>query len=136
VSVGGTVLASDNTTESEVVTSTHGPGMDMMAPSEHIITLHGASGYQYIQGTSFSSPEAAAVAGLIWSKNPKLTNIEVRSILASTCKHLSLPGFGPFEANGRIDAADALNYIGGAAIKITSLHTNDGFHLGDNILIL
>jgi hypothetical protein len=135
VSVGGTILASDNVSESEVVTSTHGHGMDLMAPSEHIITLFGSASYQFIQGTSFSSPEAAAVAGLILSHNPKLSNLEIRSILETTCTNLDPFGYGAFEANGRIDAFKALTYPGSAAIKITTPNTNDGFHVGDSVKI-
>ncbi len=136
VSVGGTVLATDNVSESEWAQSTHGVGMDLIAPAVQIYTLFGANDYQAISGTSFSSPEAAAVAGLVWSNNPNLSAIEVRSIIESTCNHLSIPGFGPFEANGRIDAFAAVSYKGSAAIKITSPHTNDGFHVGDKITIM
>ncbi len=135
VSVGATVLATDNISESEYNLSNHGVGMDILAPGVQIYTLFGSDGYQAISGTSFSSPEAAAVAGLILSHNPKLTNTEVRSIMESTSEHLSLKGIGPFEANGRINAFAAVNYKGSAAIKITSPHTNDGFHIGDVITI-
>ncbi|MFI5263849.1 MAG: S8 family serine peptidase, partial [Candidatus Kapaibacterium sp.] len=136
VSVGGTVLATDNVSESQWSQSTHGSGMDLIAPAVQIYTLFGANSYQSISGTSFSSPEAAAVAGLIWSNNPKLSNMEVRSILESTCKDFNPSGFGPFDGNGRIDAFAAVNYPGSAAIKITSPHTNDGFHVGDKIAII
>ncbi len=135
VSVGATVLATDNKTESEVTTSNHSVGMDILAPGVQIATLFRANKYQFISGTSFSSPEAAAVAGLILSHNPKLSNIEVRSILESTTKNLNPLGIGAFQANGRIDAFAAVNYIGSAAIKIISPHTNDGFHVGDKIMI-
>ncbi len=136
VSVGGTVLATDNRTESQWAQSTHGVGMDLTAPAVQIYTLFGADSYQAISGTSFSSPEAAAVAGLILSNNPKLSNIEVRSILESTCKHINLTNLGPFDANGRIDAFAAVSYKGSAAVKITSPHTNDGFHVGDSIAVI
>lgn len=135
VSVGATVLATDNTTESEVATSNHSVGMDILAPGVLIYTLFGANDYQAISGTSFSSPEAAAIAGLILSHNPKLSNIEVRSILESTTKNLNPLGIGPFQGNGRIDAFAAVSYQGSAAMKITSPHSNDGFHVGDKIVI-
>ncbi|MDP4229496.1 MAG: S8 family serine peptidase, partial [Bacteroidota bacterium] len=136
VSVGGTVLATDNTTESQWSQSTHGAGMDLIAPAVQIYTLYRGNDYQAISGTSFSSPEAAAVAGLLLSKNSKLTNIELRSILESTCRNLNPTGVGPFEGNGRIDAFAALTYPGNAAIKITAPGTNDGYRVGDTVAII
>src|SRR5258708_36716693 len=97
--------------------------------------LFGANGYQLISGRSFRSTEAAAIDGLIWSKNPKLSNIEVRSILESTCKGMNSSGLGFFDGNGRVDASAAVNYQGSAEIKIISPHTNDGFAVGSKITV-
>ncbi|MEI8134963.1 MAG: S8 family serine peptidase [bacterium] len=136
ISVGGSVLASDNVSESEVSTSTHGSGMDIIAPSEHIMTLSGANGYKFIQGTSFSSPAAAAVAGLMLAHDPSLTGTEIRSILESTAKNLDPLGYGPYEGNGRIDALAALKYIGSSAIKIESPNQNRAFHVGAKVVVI
>jgi hypothetical protein len=133
VSVGGTT----NSPSEDLVWSRtqFGEGMDLLAPAENIQTTWPGGSYQVLAGTSFSSPIAAAVAGLLWSARPTLTPIELRSILSSATHDVSYPGYDHVAANGRIDALATLNYKGTAAIKITSPHTDDGFHIGDTIRI-
>ena len=41
-------------------------------------------GYASVSGTSFSSPYLAGLAGLIASRNPTLTNVEIRAILENS----------------------------------------------------
>jgi subtilisin family serine protease len=133
VSVGATALFESN----EIVWqfTTFSEGMDMLAPGDSIWTTNRGNGYTYVSGTSFSAPFAAATAGLLWSKRPSLSAIEVRSILASTTQDMGAAGYDHFAANGRVDAERAVNYPGSAAIKITSPRTNDGFHVGDTIIV-
>jgi len=110
-------------------------GMDLVAPGDNIETLQPKNGYASLQGTSLSSPIAAAVAALLWSARPTLTNVQVRSILLSSTHDVSYPGYDHLAANGRVDALAALTYQSSALIKMTSPHTDDGFHVGDTIAI-
>lgn len=51
------------------------------APGSTIYTTNRGGGYGAWNGTSFSSPIVAGLAGLIWSVNPVLSNAEVVKIL-------------------------------------------------------
>lgn len=70
--------------------SNYGPQLDIMAPGTRIPTTSinypiGGTTYNYsFQGTSAACPHVAAVAALVLSANPNLTNIEVNDIIEST----------------------------------------------------
>lgn len=46
----------------------------------------------FMSGTSQASPHVSALAGLIWSVNPNLTNVQVTNIITSTAVDLGAPG--------------------------------------------
>lgn len=50
-------------------------------------------GFKPFYGTSAAAPAAAAIAALVWSKNPSLTNVQVRKILESSCLDIEGPGY-------------------------------------------
>lgn len=115
--------------------TTTGEGMDIVAPGADITTTTTDGGYISVSGTSFSAPAAAAVAGLVLSKNPKLSPREARSILAATTDDLFPYGYDHDHANGRINARAAMEFAGSASMKMTSPSTNEGFLIGDTIEI-
>jgi hypothetical protein len=135
VSIGATTVNEDGKGDFIYSFNTHGQGMDLVAPGGSIYTTDLDGEYQVISGTSFSSPTAAAVAGLLLSKDKSLTPRSLRTILAATTHDISPTGYDNLSANGRVDAFAAVSYNGSAALKITSPHTNDGFHPGDTIFI-
>jgi hypothetical protein len=57
-----------------------------------------------VSGTSFSSPIAAAVAGLVLGTNPSLTNAQVEQILKENGDDLGTAGFDPYFGYGRVNA--------------------------------
>lgn len=63
-------------------------------------------------GTSAASPQAAALAALIWSHNPTLSNAQVRAILHRSARDLGSPGEDDQYGHGRIDAYRALTQWG------------------------
>ncbi len=67
-----------------------------------------ASAYESVSGTSFSCPYVSGVAALVWSKNPGLTNAEVRAILQGTAIDLGAPGYDTTYGFGRVDALAAV----------------------------
>ncbi len=106
-----------------------GPDVDVVAPCLEIPTTDrlGAAGYtpndydMFFDGTSSATPHVAALAGLIISVNPALTNEEVKRIISETTDkinrpvyvYLPTPGkpFGAWNNNvgyGRINAERAL----------------------------
>lgn len=65
--------------------SAYGNSLDLVAPGVNIYTTT-LSGYDSVDGTSFAAPLVAAVAGLILSVNPSLTQKEVADIIESTAQ--------------------------------------------------
>ena len=65
-------------------------------------------GFAPFYGTSAAAPHAAAVAALVWSKQPSLSNYQVRAILQSSCLDIDLPGFDVVTGNGILMADLAL----------------------------
>jgi len=133
ISVGGTT--NSPSPDAAWIQSTHSQGLDVVAPATEIYTVGHDSSYQSIDGTSFASPITAATAALIWSNNHSLTPLEVRGILLSTTQDIKPNGYDKVSSNGRVDAARALSYLGSATVKITSVHTNDGFTVGSKIQV-
>lgn len=69
--------------------------------------------YMYADGTSASSPYAAAAAALAWSANPRLSNTQIRTILQKTAKDLGAAGkdkkfgYGLVQAKAAVQLARA-----------------------------
>lgn len=73
--------------------SQFGTGISHMAPGSGIRTTNRGGGYATVSGTSFSSPYAAGVAALVFSRNPFLTALEVETILQNTCQDMGTAGY-------------------------------------------
>jgi len=71
-----------------------------------------ASGYEAWAGTSMATPHVSAVAALIWSWNPSLTNVQIREALTATAFDLGEPGRDIYYGFGLVQAKDALKYLG------------------------
>ncbi len=72
-----------------------------------------ASGYEAWDGTSMATPHVSAVAALIWSWNPSLTNVQIREAMAATALDLGDPGRDVYYGYGLVQAFDAWEYLGG-----------------------
>jgi subtilisin family serine protease len=70
--------------------SAQGPELALVAPGENIVSTNFTSTNTYakLSGTSESAPQVAAIAGLMLTKNPGLTRVQVRDILTSTARNL------------------------------------------------
>lgn len=67
-------VGSNNRNGSRSSFSNYGTALDIVAPGENVCTTTTGSNYSTsISGTSFSCPTAAAVAALVISVNPNLT---------------------------------------------------------------
>ena len=87
--------------------SNHGVGLDVMGVyTIHTIAANG-NGYASRAGTSFSSPQAAGLASLIWAVNPNLTNAEVYDIIIKGATPLS-GGFNTQTGHGLINIEASL----------------------------
>lgn len=78
-----------------------GPDVDVVAPCLEIPTTDelGPAGYTptnfdlAFNGTSSATPHAAALAGLILSVNPSLSNVQVRRILSESTDKINQPAY-------------------------------------------
>jgi len=100
--------------------SSYGATVDIYAPGLAIFTTmrtgKGSSAYggdyDYINGTSFSAPMIAAVAGLMKSINPNLTNEEIRGILvSSTAMFPNQTSWNNLYSSGRVDALRSIQNV-------------------------
>lgn len=116
--------------------STHGPELDLMAPSGcdgswcgemasfWSTDQMGPGGYsdrnsdttlldygEYWGGTSVSCPIVAGVAALILSIEPNLTSGEVRDFMTRSAKDLGDPGKDDYYGWGRVDVRAALDLV-------------------------
>jgi len=104
------VVAVSATTSSDTRASfsSYGNWVDIAAPGVSILTTNRGGGYGYWNGTSFSSPVAAGLAGLIISANPDLTNTQVVEIITQNADDLGDPGFDQYYGYGRVNARASL----------------------------
>ncbi len=96
--------------------SNYGTGIDICAPGDPVYStiqnLFGGEQNKYgpLRGTSMSTPVVAAVAALIWSAHPNLSDEEVREKLFSSA--LKIDGKNPKYINmlgaGRVDALESV----------------------------
>jgi len=89
--------------------SNYGDYVDVVAPGDSIASTYIGGQYAALSGTSMASPHVAALAGLIRSVNPSLTNVEVMEIMRQTANDLGDPGFDQYYGYGEIDVQKALS---------------------------
>lgn len=102
-----------------------GPQVEVAAPGVSILTTTLSGGYQTTSGTSFAAPYTSALAGLIWSQAPCLTNDEVRQLIIDTADDVHIAGFDNQTGWGRINAAAALAALANACCPADA--NGDGF---------
>jgi serine protease len=106
--------------------SNFGSWVDVMAPGVSIYSTLPENGTTYGErsGTSMATPLVAALAGLIKSYFPGLTNAQVKDKILQGCENIDAlnPGFTGQLGAGRINAYHSLNPVG-----ITVVDTNDDF---------
>lgn len=72
-----------------------------------------ASGYEAWDGTSMATPHVSAVAALVWSAFPELTNAQIRTALTSTAIDLGIAGKDNLYGYGLVQAKAAIVLLGG-----------------------
>lgn len=104
------VMAVASTNHSDIKSgfSNAGPEVEVSAPGENILMCNLGGGTITQSGTSFSAPHVAALAALMLSVDPTLTNDTLRSLLRSTSDDVGPAGWDSGTGDGRINAASAL----------------------------
>ncbi|NMO94813.1 S8 family peptidase [Paenibacillus lemnae] len=88
--------------------SNYGDYIDVTAPGTNIASTYPGNQYAALSGTSMASPHVAAMAGLIRSLNPDLTNREVMDIMISHALDLGDKGKDKYFGNGQVDVFRSL----------------------------
>ncbi|MBO2943241.1 peptidase S8 [Paenibacillus sp. F411] len=88
--------------------SNYGDYIDVTAPGTNIASTYPDNQYAALSGTSMASPHVAAIAGLIRSLNPELTNREVMDLMISQAHDLGDPGKDIYFGNGQVDVFRSL----------------------------
>src|SRR6266704_86539 len=103
--------------------SNYGPGLDLSAPGDRILTLDG-NGIQYLRGTSFSAPFVSGAAALLLSLDRNLTNVDLWNILNSTAVQPSGSGYNTNYGWGVVNVWNAINALSRPFISLTSYPTS------------
>ncbi|CAE6353384.1 S8 family peptidase [Paenibacillus sp. GCM10023250] len=101
-------VASTNADGTRSPFSNYGDYIDVAAPGMTIASTYPGSQYAALSGTSMASPHVAALAGLIRSINPDLSNVEVMDIIRRSAKDLGNRGKDKYFGYGQIDIDRAL----------------------------
>lgn len=87
---------------------------EVSAPGGYIYSTVPDGGYAVYSGTSMASPHVAGAAALMLEKDPTLKPYEIKNILMTTSKILTVSGY-PYsprlQGAGRIDMVNALNAL-------------------------
>ena len=122
------VVSVGSTDENDAVTpfSTASSTLDVVAPGVDILsavpTWRKATGYELVNGTSFSAPIVSAAAAWVWTVRPTLTAFQVAALLRSTARDLSTPGFDSASGYGLVNIPAA---IAAPAPPVDPLEPND-----------
>lgn len=88
------------------------PGVDILSTRASLDSICGGTtvgvGYCRLSGTSMATPHVAGLAALLLSKNPTLTNEEVRQFIRTRATDLGVVGKDSQFGFGRIDAGATL----------------------------
>ena len=118
ISVGAT-----DKTNARASYSAYGPGLDLVAPGDGIVSwavIQGSSRIGLWSGTSFSAPMVSGIVALMRSVDPGLTPTEAADMLESTAQDLGPAGWDPDFGYGLVNASAAVS----AAVEATSTTTS------------
>jgi hypothetical protein len=103
-------VAATDQQDRRAVFSNYGTKVSVSAPGVNIYSTYPNDSYAFLDGTSMASPHVAGLAALIWSRNPTLTNHQVRKTIEDTCDNIDAknPGFAGKLGRGRINAFKGL----------------------------
>lgn len=101
-------VASSTQTSTRSSFSCYGPNsVHLAAPGSSILSTYSYGRYARMSGTSMATPHVTGAVGLIWSKNPNLGHMQVKSILLNNVR--SVPAFsGVVMTGGILDIGRAL----------------------------
>jgi hypothetical protein len=108
------VLTVGATDESNRATyfSSSSPDMDLAAPGQDMIVavpkMWDVSGYESLDGTSFSAPLVSGAAAAVWTARPTLTNTQLFEVMRRSAHQVSGRGWNRNTGYGILDVNAAL----------------------------
>ncbi|WP_128896036.1 S8 family peptidase [Longirhabdus pacifica] len=103
-------VSATNEQKNRAVFSNFGDYVDITAPGENIPSTYPGNQYASLSGTSMASPHVTALAAMILSNRPDLTNEEVMNIIRQSCDDLGSEGKDKDFGYGQINVNRALEY--------------------------
>lgn len=99
--------------------SNYGTWVDVMAPGRRIYSTWKHNTYEYLSGTSMASPLAAGLAGLVASRFPSFTPLQIAEQIRVNCDNIdaSNPGYINQLGSGRINAYKALSNTNSKSVR-------------------
>jgi hypothetical protein len=105
--------------------SSYGIGVDLFAPGVAILGPVNGGGYGAANGTSFATPIANGICGLIWSVNPDLTPEQVELVLYLSCDDKGPAGNDDYWGWGRANIRKAVELAAVAGSPQAPFANND-----------
>ncbi len=107
-----TVAASDRQDRAAFFSSSSS-GVDLAAPGVEIEaavpTMFNPSGYESLDGTSFSAPIVAGATAWVWTARPELKNTQVYDLMRWSARDVGASGFDEDTGFGILDIPSALS---------------------------
>jgi hypothetical protein len=107
-----TVAATDQA-DAVAFFSSRDPGVDLAAPGVSIVaatpTIFDPTGYQLVNGTSFSAPMVAAAAAWVWTLRPTLRPTQLIDIIRFSARDVGAAGWDEDTGWGILSIPNALN---------------------------
>jgi hypothetical protein len=92
--------------------SSSSPDMDLAAPGQDVIvavpTMWNSSGYEPLDGTSFSAPLVSGASAAVWTLRPTLTNTQLFEVMRRSAHQVSGRGWNRNTGYGILDVNAAL----------------------------
>lgn len=106
-------VSATDSSDSRAWWSNYGSSIEVAAPGVSILSTYWYYGstYGYMSGTSMSTPYVAGLAAFILSRNPYLSNEQVREYIKDYADDLGSPGWDQYYGSGRINAYNGVNII-------------------------
>ncbi|WP_410514485.1 S8 family peptidase [Paenibacillus sp. BR2-3] len=111
-------VAATNASAKKASFSNFGDYIDVSAPGESIASTYTDNQYAALSGTSMSSPHVAALAGLVRSINPELSNTEVMKLMTDNAIDLGTPGQDKYYGWGQVDIYKTLQAASGNEVPL------------------
>jgi hypothetical protein len=106
-----TIGATDETNRAAYFSSAS-PDMDLAAPGQDMMvavpTVWSASGYESLDGTSFSAPLVSGAAAAVWTERPTLSNTQLFEVVRRSAHPVGSRGWNRDTGYGILDVSGAL----------------------------